>query len=408
MILVGTWLVIQQLSISALENVNRMLRSHIASASLATPDEAASPAQTAAPDRIARHMEPLDWKNLVGPLAEMQRSGGIGDMRVIVHLQQRLQMMTQEEIIAALDEIAALELPAPARVMLERILLLPLIQKNPGLALTRFIDRLADHDGMLVGQLADALREWAKQDAGLAGAWLDQQFAAGKFDTKALDGRSPPRMLFEGSLIGVLLASNPAAAARRAGALPEDQRGDVLGTYALNSIKQENLAALAKLVRSKIPAHDQTRVFALQTTQWVAQGGYAQVADCLTRIKATPAERLACVEQAVASTILPNDKPVTREDLDTMREWVGTQMPNAIDNITGKALCAAAMMGTRKLDLAAAADLAVHYSQANGNDDVLVALVESWAVRSNKEQARSLAGKIADEARRAEILKRLE
>jgi len=406
LILVGTWFGLQRLAISATESENMMLQKGIAAVRYATL-ETAAPAKSTAPDRPARNKGPLDWKLIAEQLSEMQRSGGIGDMRAITRLQQRLQAMTPQEIVAALDEIAALDLSAAARALLERVLMQPLMQKDPELALDRFSDRLQTLDAAVGGQLAGALRDWARKDASKADAWLDQQIAAGKFDSKALDGRSQSRMLFEGSLIGVLLTSNPSAAARRLAALPEDQRADVIGTFSINSLKDESLPAFAKLVREQVPESERARAFALQTAQRAAQGGYAKVTDYLARIRPTPDQRIACVEQAVATSMLSNDKKITRDDLDALREWVGSQTPNATDNITGKLLCMAALR-TRKLDFAEASELAVQYSLASGNDDVLITFVENWAVGSSKEQARVLAEKISDGKRRAEMLKRLE
>lgn len=407
LVLVGAWFGFQRVAISATESENLMLQKHIAAARHAGPEVPAAATKAAAPDRQARQTGPLDWKTIAAQLTEMQRSGGIGDMRAITRLQQRLQTMTPQDIVAALDEIALLDLSAAARALLERVLLQPLMQKDPALALARFIDRLQTQDAALGGQLASALRDWARNDATKADAWLDEQIAAGKFESKSLDGRSQSRMLFEGSLIGVLLTSNPSAAARRLAALPEDQRADVIGTFSINSLKDDSLQAFARLVREQVPANDRARAFALQTAQRAAQGGYAKVTDYLSRIKPTSDERLACVEQAVATSTLSNEKKLTRDDLNSMREWVGSQAPNVTDAITGKLLCVAALR-TRKLDFAEASELAVEYSQASGNDDVLVTFVENWAVGSSKEQARVLAEKITDVRRRAEMLKRLE
>jgi hypothetical protein len=63
-----------------------------------------------------------------------------------------------------------------------------------------------------------------------------------------------------------------------------------------------------------------------------------------------------------------------------------------------------AAQGNRKMEFAAAAELAVQYSVAGGNDEVLATFLTSYAAQSNKAAARALAGKIADEKRRAEIL----
>lgn len=406
LVIVGTWIGIQRLSISAMEHENDVLRKHIAEVGLADQGVAPTRAKSSSPDKLAKDKGPLNWKKLAGQFVEMQKSGGIGDMRETVHLQQRLQMMTAGDIAAAMDEIATLDLPAASHALLEQVLLPQLIQKNPELALTRFVDRL--EEGTIGSLLAVALREWANKDVGKANAWFDQQITAGKFDnSKSLDGRSPSRMQFEATLIGVLLAADPASAARRLRAMPEDQRADVIGNYAVTSLNQTTQTVFAKLVREQVPEKDQARTFAGQAAQWVTQGGYAKVTEYMKQINATPVERTACIEQAIATTILPNDKKITHDDLDALRTWVATQAPGTTDSITGRVLCVAALR-QGKLDFADAADFAVQYSQASGNDDVLVTFVENWALAGNKEQARALAARISDETRRAELLQRLE
>ena len=121
LVVVGTWFGLQRLAMTATESENLMLRKHIAAASYAAPGTATASAKAAAPDRLAKNKGPLDWKTIAGQLVEMQRSGGIGDMRAITRLQQRMQAMTSLEIVAALDEIATLELSAADRALLERV-----------------------------------------------------------------------------------------------------------------------------------------------------------------------------------------------------------------------------------------------------------------------------------------------
>ncbi|MCX6866945.1 MAG: hypothetical protein NTV46_12155 [Verrucomicrobia bacterium] len=408
LVIVGIWIGIQRLSISAMENENAMLQKHIAAVRSLGPRSASLHTQAGAPEKLVQANGAIDWKEFAAQLAEVQRSEGTGDMRTKVHLQQRMQAMSPQEICAALDEIAALDLPAAARTMLRQVLIQLLTQKNPALAVQRGIDHLQDNNERISWLLVGALQEWAKQDVGKAATWLDQQSAAGKFATTSLDGRNLSRMRFEATLIGLLLATDPAAAARRLGALPEDQRMDVIGNYELSSVNDAIQAALAKLIRDQVPAKDQAQTFAKQAARWVAQGGYPRVTEYLDQIKASPSERIACVEQAIATTILPNNQQVTREDFDTMRAWVGTQVPDAIDSITGKALCAAVRAGDHKLVFAEAAELAVQYSQASGSDNVLMILMDQLAASGDKARARILAGKISDENRRAAILKLLE
>ena len=406
LVLVGAWLGILRLSIAAMEAQNGMLRKHIAAARLVGSTGEGAQASTAA-DKLAKDGGPLDWPKLAGVVAEMQKSGGLGDLRTMVHLQQRLRTMSADQLVAALDDIAALGLPAASRAMLEPLLITQLIEQDPALVLARFADRLDEHDDAMNGQLAAALKALAKTDPRKAVAWFDGQVAAGKFDSAALNGKSPARLQFEGALLGVLLTADPSSAAGRLAALPDDQRAEAIGNASLSSSTKADLTAFARLVRSQVPAADQAAAFARQAGQWVTQGGYPNVTEFLNTLKLTSDERVACIEQAVATQVFSNNKRLATADLDTLREWVGTQAPQLTASITGKVLCTAAL-DSRKLDFGHAAELAVQYSQASGNDDVLVAFVENWAARSNKDEARDLAAKISDAKRRAEMLKRLE
>ena len=128
----------------------------------------------------------------------------------------------------------------------------------------------------------------------------------------------------------------------------------------------------------------------------------------MKRIEATPAERKACVEE-VAESMTQNfsrQKSMTREDFDRMRGWVGEQDPGSLGVVTGRTLATASQNG--RIDFPEAAELAMQYHAAAGNDDVLGAFLESGAAHSNKEAARPLVEKISDPARREEILKRLK
>lgn len=407
LVIAGGWIGSQRHSIATLEKESDLLRKHIAARSSGAGDDSPH-SKNAPPGKLAKDKEPLDWKKIAAQFVEMQNSGGMGDMRTMMRFQQRLLEMSKEELVAALDEIAALDLPAESRAMLELMLIGPLVQKDPELALTRFIDQIQVKKSGMGWQLSNAFQQWAKKDPAKASAWFDQQIAAGKFDSKSLDGKSRPRQQFEGALINVLLASDPDAAGRRLGTMPEDQRSDVLTQHQFQQLKEEDQLAFAKLVRSQVPADEQADALARQASRVVLGDGYSKVTEYLDRIDATPAERAVCAGGAAESKLTNyDDKKVTREDLDAMREWVGSQAPQALGSITGKAL-GNAMQGSHKMEFSEAAELAVQYNQASGNDEVLASFLESWPARKNKEQARVLAEKISDGKRREEILKRLK
>jgi hypothetical protein len=94
-------------------------------------------------------------------------------------------------------------------------------------------------------------------------------------------------------------------------------------------------------------------------------------------------------------------------DLDEMRSWIGSQSPASIDNITGNSL-AQALDATFPLNFEEAAALASHYQETSGSDEVLVSFLQSIFNDKHASQARVLAGKISDETRRNDFLKRFK
>ncbi len=404
----GAWLGSQRQSISTLERESAVLEKAIAARTSGISQDSPRSKPTA-PDKAAKDKEPIDWQKVAAQFAEMRQSGGGGDMRTMMRFQQRLQAMSKEELVTALEEIAALDLPAESRNMLEQMILGPLVEKDPELALTRFIDRLQDNNGSLSWQLSNAMQGWAKKDPVAATTWFDQQIAAGKFDSKSLDGKSQSRLHFEGSLTYVLLSSDPDAAGRRLAGLPADQRDEALSQFSRHPLEENDQLAFANLVRNQVPEKEQARALAQQASRLVSDEGYSKVTEFLDRIQATPAERSASVEQAAENRIqsISFQKKITRDDLDSMREWVAAQAPEKTGTVTGKVLADASQNG-RKMEFSEAAEIAVQYHDASGNDEVLSAFLDGWPARQNKEQARLLAEKISDVKRRGEILKKLK
>jgi hypothetical protein len=246
----------------------------------ATDPQSADPATAA---KAPKDQEPIDWKKVAGQFAEMRSRGGMTDMQSMMKLQRRLQAMSKDEIGAAF------ETPAEAREMLEQMLISQLAEKDPEFTLKKFVDRLQERDGSMSWSLANAMQAWARKDPARAIAWFDQQIAAGKFDSKALDGKSQPRLNFEGSLINLLLDSDPSAAGSRLAALPQDQRHEALQSGFNHPLTAENEAAFAKLVRDHIPAEEQARTLAEKTSSLVrGDQSYKRVTEFLDRIQAPP------------------------------------------------------------------------------------------------------------------------
>ena len=406
----GTWLAIQRQSISTLEQKSAALRKSIAAHSSDASAESPN-AKPADPTKAANAKEPIDWKKIAAQLTEIRQADGTGYMRMRVRFQERLQAMSKEELVAALDEIAALDFPTDTREMLELIILDPLVEKDPELVLTKYIAHLHDFASSLTWHLSHAMQKWAEKDPAAASAWFDQQIAAGKFDSKALDGRSETRIRFENKLINVLLGTDPDAAGRRLAAMPEGVRLGILSQISSPILKDEEQLAFATLVREQVSKEKQAQTLAEQASRLVGKKDYAKATEFLDRIQATPAERTASVEQAAESIIqtITQRSNITRGDLDSMREWVTAQAPESTGRTTGSVL-AYSLRVRHKLEFSEAAELAVQYYDASNNDDVLYSFLSNawWDARRNKEQARILAGKISDAKRREEILRWLK
>lgn len=397
------WLGAERRTLAKLEEENTVLRKHIAAARETAASDGEGNSSAAA---NTKKPDELDWKKIADQLGSMERNGGMPDMRAMIRLQQQIMSMESEQLVAALDEIAALDLDGDQRMMLEQMLLGIIAEKDPELALTRFLGRVGDQFGAVNWQLSHALGTWAEKDPAAATAWFDREIAKGSFESKSLDGEDGPRPRFESALIGVLLKSDPAAAGRRLAALPAEQRVETLNSVNVGDDEQK---ALVGLIRGSAPEEEQPELVANQMNRFSHNGDYESMTAYLERIEATPSERAACVDEAADSRFLMRTGKggITREKIDEFRTWANSASEGSADRATGKALAGAMNMG-KETSFSELAALAKEYHAASGNDELLIPLADHWRARSHKEEARELAGLISDEKRREEILEKLK
>ena len=413
--LAGIWVADQRRSISALEDASASLQKHLVTArsgSPATDPPPAKPAKPAAHATATKGKEALAWKKLAAEFLEMKSGSKLKWAQSSLDLRILSLSMSQDELVAALDGISALDSPAKKRAELEQILFRALTEKDPKLAVTRYLDRIHDKSGKMPERLPSAMQAWAKKDPAEAIAWFDQQIAAGQFDSKSLDGKSETRNQFEKVLIQALLGKDPATVSRRLCAMTPDQRVEVLGGWLGHEFIRENYLSFATLVRSQVPEKEQVEILAQQAGRMVCgtdDGDFAGALDFMDRIAATSAERIACAEQATKNSISikSHNGKITRTDLDAIREWTKAQAPDSTDRVTGEAI-AGAMDSGQNLDFAAASELVLHYHQASVNDDVLTSFLAALPRRKNTEQARALALKITNVERREELLQKFK
>lgn len=408
LIVVASWIGNERRSTALLEKRSSVLKEALAARASGSGTDAATPSKAKSVDQLAKENAPIDWKKLAAHRGEM-RNSDIGDVVDHLRLANKLNALSKEELISALDEIAALDTPDDSRLALQRMLIGPLCEKDPECALTHFFERTNNEDSSMRKQLATAMTDWTSKNPAAATAWFDQQIAAGKFDGKSLDGKSQAWIQFEGSLIKGMISTNFAAAVLRLQSLPEDQRADSLHSGG-SSIKEGDQLAYANLVRSGLPEKAQANIISEGASTLVWKEGYSPITEYLDRIKATPTERAACVEKAVEAKIrqLSQKKKVSRKDLEAMRTWATSQAPGTTDKVTGIAL-AKSTQATQKLEFAEAAALASQYHKAGGNDEVLVGFLMAYDPKNgSKEKALVLAQKITDLKKREEVLSRFK
>lgn len=406
LIIGGIWLGVRQHSIAQLDQQSLLLEASIANARAAAQSNetasTSSPGTSSGSERKA-----IDWKKFAAQLATLSKRDGIGDQRAIMKLREQIEAMSEQDLLAALDEIATLDLSRESLLVLEDLLASQLAPKAPETFLTRFLNRLEDQESGMSWHLPNALSTWARKDPLAAIAWFDRQIAAGAFDSESLDGKSESRFLFEGALVRELLSSTPEAAASRIAGFPPEQRKEAL-RYARLSSLVEAAPAFADLVRKQLPAEDQAKALA-EAAPVIRGGDYSKVTDYLNRIAATPAEREACVEEAGQRAIerLGREREIKQEDFDHMREWIAKEAPTMTDRTTGMTL-ASLLSGSGRIKFTQAADLAIHYHEGGGGDELLLPLLEQREAKRNPDVARKLAERITDEKKREEILRKLK
>lgn len=410
LVVVAVWNVSQWRAVTVGEDQERSLRKRIDAARTNPASGAAKQgASRASGSKVPTVNGQIDWKDMAALIRAMEEDEGMGGFRTMMDLEKRVAQMSKEELLAAMEEVSRLGLDPEARASLEEMLVCPLIEKDPELALVTFADRIPIEDDSVASELSTALGAWAKKDPVAASKWFDKQIAAGIFESKSLDGQSQIRMEFEAALVGELLESDMSAAGQRIAALPEEQRREALEQISFSELSPGAQKAYAELVRGLVPQDERAGSFTHVISDLITDGGYAKVGSFLDDIQATPEERAVSARQAANSQLeeIAYDRAVTREDVDAMRAWLDRQAPGTADRVTGEALGDAAQEDG-EFGFEDASKLALEYHKNSGNDEVLVAFLESFAARSNLEEALPIADKIRDPKLRDEVLNRLK
>jgi RNA polymerase sigma factor (sigma-70 family) len=392
--------------ISALRNFDRQIALGVPSPARVSEDVARSTGRNAA---ATGETGAIDWKNLETQVREVlahvnlrPNGGPITDFRA------RVLAMNRDELLATLDDIRALDWPDAARNFLADILILPLADKDPELALRTFTARMAADGNVYIRVLQQAMGAWARKDPQKAAAWFDAQAAAGTLEgTGLVKNFNGARNLFENQLIGALVAADPDAAAVRLRAMPELRRGQVFKLLAGLPSDETQQLAFVRLVRKEVPEKDQLGMLAIQAGGLVGRSDYEKGEAYMDRISLPEAERADFRVLLAEKTLLVEKFFFDKTDIDKMREWLGSHDPASVEDATVKVLLNM-INETTRVAYGRPASLAVKYAQETGNDAIILRFLENGASEQDRPEALKLVEKISDPARREEFMKRFQ
>ncbi len=324
-----------------------------------------------------------------------------------------LREMSPEELLAALAEIAALDVDERERWAMNEQVLNALAAKDP----VALLDHLISPGGAKVQSgrfVFNVFSKWAGTDAGAATVWLDEKIAAGDFTSKALSGENYHRTNLEAAMLKVLIGTDATAATARITALPEAQRARIITEFNIVSgglgkqgFPDPALTNYGTLIRATLSADNQTSAISAPIKSLAAHPGYGNIDRYLDEVAATPRERLAGVG-ATATTkfrYLVEGNRLNVEELDKFRAWAVTQSPEKADTVMGSAL---AHLGDNGSSAGAKAyELAVHYHGETGNDQILVSFM-MWGNSYGREKMLSLAERIKDPELRGKSMEQIK
>jgi hypothetical protein len=372
-LITGSWIAFSKWSATILKHEIAVLSGLIRQDHAAGRDDRDPGAKNTRKDLVGKP----DWKRLASKLSQSRDAGDDGDLRTRMHIQRLLLDMSAGELYAQLDEIAALDLEASARQHLRGTILAILADKDPKGFIERFGSEVGAEISEVGWRLQRALGKWAETEPAAAAAWLDQQIAAGKFESKSLDGKNETLPWFEGELVGALLKSDPMAASARLATLPEDQREELFHQGFFNQLGPEGDAVYAQLVRDSLPPDKIVGFLADEARRLAMQGGYERVDGFIAKANVTDAEKKAVVEWVLNHQLNSDKGSNFTEALDQARAWGATQSPGSVNAVTGEALANTLKFGR---SFEETSELVLQYNQRGAGDEVLAAFLKSSPV----------------------------
>ena len=223
-----SWIAYQRQSLSAVRSVNATMEQTLVQvANQPRTVSVATDLGREKPTNAVHKVDSIGGKQLIARIAEMLGNRYAPEDPAWDFFERQVSSLSKEDLVAALDEVAAQSFHAISHYKIDEKLLDALGEIDPGLSLDRCGDLSLNGRTNLEICLTSTLKAWGMRDPHQAGAWLDQQIATEKYDSKRLDGKDCLRDTLEATLIDALLVKNNAAAKVRLKSLSKEDRDAV-------------------------------------------------------------------------------------------------------------------------------------------------------------------------------------
>lgn len=398
LLITGGWLIHKRNSAATLEHEISALRERIRLVGASSDGD--GPAGSPEEDLTINKDGSINWKGVATRIAHFP-GGSLPDARLI-RIRRMLLGMTADELEVELDRIGGIVLDPFIGAQFETMIVDILEDKDPRRVVER-VDRFGNEASGGFWRIRSAFGKWAAMEPAAAASWLDSQIAAGKLESKSLAGKSLSHIGLETSLVLALLAADPAAAAARLTALPEDCRADFFGEPHHFELSAKGQAAYAELIRNNLSPGQASHTLINVAAGLSLSGGYDRVSGFIADANATDEEKAGIVRQVIERQLTHDVsiRTVTIEDLDRAHAWGEGHAPGVADAAMGEMLGERVGLG---VDFTKVSKPLLQYHARTGDDTMLAGFLRSDAVREQAaDKAAELINLIKDPALRAEI-----
>lgn len=379
------------------ESLDRKIVHRAAEAKRSANRSASSPTARQAP------ADPVDA--LAG---DVLRLDSTVDASVLIPLREEISRHSKDDLLARLGALQATGLSDRNRSFLEAELLGALARVNIDEALEYSLSRIDHMDEAAAVQFAGLFSTLIRKDPTAAALWLDQQIAAGAFDTANLAGKNLPFIHCEAELARYFCATNKVAELReRLLKTAMDQRIRIL-EIANREPADPYLETYAAVLRETLTKSGATDALSsLIAGRALRTRNYDKTTALMKRLAVSEDEIRPIVSSAsmTIARAIAGTRPLSMADLENLRRFVSRHDPEKLnDRIAGALGLAAELPRNNRFE--PTTGLLLDYHRKYQEDKVIERFIEVLRSRDARQKALALIPEISDPGMREQLTER--